>query len=225
MPPPRKRLKPLPKAQKVESIDFDDTARQDWLSGFHKRKVARISRAQEEAAKRERKERVRERRELREQRKADLEKHVEEVEALLKKAVGVEDEEEDEEEEGGDGEEWDGFQEPEIVDREEEYVDEDKFATVTIEAVDITREGFRKVGNGGDGEDDTEDEDEDGIPKTTEKGDKASGKKREWTKERPKAEKPKMKKKKFRYESKAERQVTRFKQREKNRKQAQARRG
>jgi ribosomal RNA-processing protein 17 len=47
--------------------------------------------------------------------------------------------------------------------------------------------------------------------------------KRIWTKERPKTEWPKKKKKKFRYESKADRKVTRYKEGAKKRKQKEAR--
>jgi ribosomal RNA-processing protein 17 len=47
--------------------------------------------------------------------------------------------------------------------------------------------------------------------------------KRIWTKEKPKTEWPKKKKKKFRYESKADRKVTRYKEGAKKRKQKEAR--
>lgn len=43
---------------KIEEISFDNDARADYLTGFHKRKVQRTKRAQEEAAKKEREERV-----------------------------------------------------------------------------------------------------------------------------------------------------------------------
>ena len=42
---------------KIEEISFDNDARADYLTGFHKRKVQRTKRAQEEAAKKEREER------------------------------------------------------------------------------------------------------------------------------------------------------------------------
>ena len=47
--------------------------------------------------------------------------------------------------------------------------------------------------------------------------------KRIWTKERPRTEWPKKKKKKFRYESKADRKVTRMKEGAKKRKAREAR--
>lgn len=119
---------------------------------------------------------------------------------------------------------FEGFDEPEpeIVNREEEYIDEDKYTTVTIESVGISREGFEKAGEdkeeeGGDKENDVEIEGKNGT------GD-SDGKKRVWTKEKPKTDRPKKKKKqKFRYESKAERKITRAKEGAKKRKQAEAR--
>lgn len=50
--------------------------------------------------------------------------------------------------------------------------------------------------------------------------------KRKWTKEKPEKEdlKPKKKRKKFRYENKAERKLTRVKEKSKNSRQAKARR-
>ena len=61
MPPAIKRRK---LGQRLEEITFDSTARADYLSGFHKRKQARIKHAQEAAAKREQEEKIRERKEV-----------------------------------------------------------------------------------------------------------------------------------------------------------------
>lgn len=49
----------------VEEITFDESAREQYLTGFHKRKQQRIKHAQEIAAKRERDERIVERRQVR----------------------------------------------------------------------------------------------------------------------------------------------------------------
>lgn len=57
-PPTKKRKK---SATAVQEITFDSSAREDYLTGFHKRKVQRIKHAQEEAAKKDREDRVRER--------------------------------------------------------------------------------------------------------------------------------------------------------------------
>lgn len=50
-PPPKKRRKSAPA---IEEIKFDVNAREDYLTGFHKRKLQRAKHAREEAAKRER---------------------------------------------------------------------------------------------------------------------------------------------------------------------------
>lgn len=53
--PPRKKRKP---ASAIEEIAFDLSARQDYLTGFHKRKLQRIKHAKEEAAKKDREEKL-----------------------------------------------------------------------------------------------------------------------------------------------------------------------
>ena len=136
-----------------------------------------------------------------------MEEHVEAVNALLKDVNGGGADEDDDEDV------WNGIEDEEpvvdAVDHEEEYIDEDRYTTVTVEAVDVSKEGLVKVG-----EEDSEDETAEADTKPVEK--EASGKK-VWP------EKPK--KKKFRYESKAERKVTRGKQKAGNKARADARRG
>jgi len=117
----------------------------------------------------------------------------------------------------GDEEAWNGIEEdvaPEPVDHEvdheEEYVDEDKYTTVTVEAVDISKDGLQKLVDHEDSE--TEEEVE---AKPVEK--ETNEKKKKWPK--------KEKKKKFRYESKAERRITREKQKAAKKGRAGARRG
>jgi hypothetical protein len=63
-PPPvsKKRKLAGPAAEKIE---FDFSAREEYLTGFHKRKVARMKHAQEENAKKEKEEKLRFRREVR----------------------------------------------------------------------------------------------------------------------------------------------------------------
>lgn len=51
--PPLKKRK---NTSAIEEITFDLSAREDYLSGFHKRKLQRIKHAKEEAAKKEREE-------------------------------------------------------------------------------------------------------------------------------------------------------------------------
>jgi len=63
MAPPTKKRKITVTAP--EKIEFDPSAREEYLTGFHKRKVARQKFAQEEIAKREKEEKLRFRREVR----------------------------------------------------------------------------------------------------------------------------------------------------------------
>lgn len=158
---------------------------------------------------------------LRQQRKVDLEKHVEEVNRLVKQANGDVPglgEMSDSQGEEDDEEEFTGFQEPEPTNQEDEYIDEDKYTTVTIESVGISKAGFSTPG------------DEDTNVKTSShegggenKEPDAEVKKRVWTKAWPKSDKPKKKKVKFRYETKTERKAERMKQGAKKRKQKEAR--
>ena len=144
---------------------------------------------------------------MRQKRKDDLEKHVNEVNTLLRKANG----DPSSPSHTSDSEkEFEGFDEPvvEPIDEQEEYIDEDKYTTVTIESVGISKDGFEKAVNG----------DEDG-----EESKNKGSEKRVWKKEKPKTNRPKKRKIKFRYESKAERKVTRMKQGARNRREAQAR--
>ena len=61
-PPTKKRKLAAPAPEKIE---FDFSAREEYLTGFHKRKVARQKFAQDEAAKREKEEKLRFRKEVR----------------------------------------------------------------------------------------------------------------------------------------------------------------
>ncbi|KAF5228986.1 hypothetical protein FANTH_14357 [Fusarium anthophilum] len=194
LPPPSKKRK---MTSAVEEVNFDFEARQEYLTGFHKRKQQRIKNAQEEAAKRARQEKLELRKQIREERKRDVEEHVQTVNRLLKEseAAGAVEQESDEE----DGE-WDGFpDQPEldIVDHEEEYIDEDRYTTVTVESVSVTRDGLHKP--------QVDDKDNEEDKKVEEPKDDQKAKSRR--------EPKKKKKKKFRYETKFERQLTDKKQR------------
>ncbi|TAQ84540.1 hypothetical protein B7494_g7139 [Chlorociboria aeruginascens] len=207
-PRPKRPLIPTPSKKrkiihKIEEISFDNAARADYLTGFHKRKVARAKTAQEEAVKKAREEKIGIRKQLREERRQELAEHVEAVNALLRDVDPVAD--------SSEGDEWDGIQEDpvvELVDHEEEYVDEDRYTTVTIEAVDVSKEGLRSLK-----EDSEKDEEKSEI--VEEKDGKDT--KKAWPK--------KPRKKKFKYETKAERKVTRGKQKAGNKSRADARRG
>jgi ribosomal RNA-processing protein 17 len=126
-------------------------------------------------------------------------------------------------EEGGDEgsdeeeEEWEGFAEPPVVDYEAEYIDEDKYTTVTVEDLDPSKEeeegGLKSKGDAGEEENGGENGGQKKTLSIPRKNAKAKGK----------PDKSKGKKKKFRYESYAERKVTRLKDRAGNKAKAKAR--
>ncbi|MCJ1474610.1 hypothetical protein MMC13_003270 [Lambiella insularis] len=217
---PKKKKK---SASAIEEITFDFDAREDYLSGFHKRKLQRIKHAQEEAAKKGREDRINARKHLREGRKADLEKHVEAVNMMLRKA---DQQEETSNSDGDEGmvESWSDVVEAPDVNHETDYEDEDKHTTVTIEAVNVTRAGLQKVIAAENWDIDSENrssaDNRCSLAQPPEKG-TAGANKRIWTKQRP--EGLKKKKKKFRYESKGERKITRYKERSGNKAKAKAR--
>lgn len=155
---------------------------------------------------------------MRQQRREELEQHVQEIDAELRR---LNPDLEDPEKEVENGTQDEARQSVDQTDgaegREEEYVDEDKFTTVTVEPME-----------GGDEEE--EHGSKDGLGKPTVKTRRANGaapsaKKHGRTNESVEsADSRKRKKKKFRYESKAERKQTRFKQKTKSVKAAKARR-
>lgn len=155
---------------------------------------------------------------MREERKKEVEEHVQNVTAILKEAAraGYIDEEDnmsddDDDREGGRSEapagEWDGFEDTpaatagEPLDHEEEYIDEDRFTTVTVESVNVSRDGLVKP------DDDDDDGQEDGqAGKEEQAGGSGPGDRRQSNNKRMTREPTnKKKKQKFRYESKTER--------------------
>ena len=160
---------------------------------------------------------------LRENRRADIEKRVEAVNSALKKleggSGGSEGDGSAEEEGSGVGE-----REPEDADREDGYVDGDRQTTVTVEEVDVTRQGLQKraadesEGSENEGAGGGSDDDGDSRGEPTKQHTKQ---KRAWTKDKLSGSR---RKKKFRYESKTERKLTRLKERSGNKVKAKARR-
>ena len=142
---------------------------------------------------------------------------------MLRKADG-QDEVSSSEEDKSNSENWDGLAEETNIDHEAEYEDEDRHTTVTIEAVNVTKEGLQKAVTDRASEDGIEDGLDiamgNVLDESAEKGTPIKSK-RVWTKERPGG--PKKKKKKFRYESKADRKATRHKERSGNTAKAKAR--
>lgn len=65
MAPPFKRRKIAPLSSQPAELTFDPSARQEYLSGFSKRKTARKEHAREQAIKRDKEEKVKERAQVR----------------------------------------------------------------------------------------------------------------------------------------------------------------
>ncbi|PYH93489.1 hypothetical protein BO71DRAFT_484566 [Aspergillus ellipticus CBS 707.79] len=218
MGPQAKRRKVAPK---VEEINFDSADRQQFLTGFRRRKQQRIKHAQEVAIEKARELKRVERKRIREERTADFQHALDEHRKQLKR-LKEEDRDSDESSSGSEDEdedqEWEGFTEPPAVDYEAEYIDEDKYTTVTVEEMDPSREGLLRYAG-----DDSDAEDEQTAPTPTADDDpKAPA---EPSKKKKATDgKPKKKKKTFRYESKEERKLTRMKERMAKSRKAKARR-
>lgn len=156
---------------------------------------------------------------MRDERTAEFQRAMEEHRLQLKK-INEGDDSDDKKSDSEDeieGEEWEGFEDPPPVDYEAEYIDEDKYTTVTVEEMDASREGLLKSGKvessdeeEGEGEQQREAADQESTTAPTKKRAKES-------------DKPK-KKRKFRYESKEERKLNQMKHRLSNKKKAAARR-
>jgi ribosomal RNA-processing protein 17 len=142
-----------------------------------------------------------------------LEAHVKAVNALLAEAnTPVVDDSDNSKDET-----WGGIPDDhtlEHIDHEAEYIDEDRYTTVTVEAVDVSKEGLHKVMEDGDIEENENYRNPKILARTAEM--KTGASRKTW---------PKKTRKKFRYESKAERKVTRGKQKAGNKVKADARRG
>ncbi|KAL4935712.1 nucleolar protein 12-domain-containing protein [Aspergillus oleicola] len=200
---------------RVEAINFDDTARHQFLTGFRKRKQQRIKHAQEVAEEKAREQKREDRRRMREERNAEFEHALAEHKKQLKRLKQMDEsggEAEDSSSDAEEEDEWEGIAEPPAVDYEAEYIDEDKYTTVTVEEMDPSKGGFMQS------DDDSSDERPKEQPEPSEE---AKPTKKPKTKQ---SDTQKKKKKKFRYETKEERKVTRMKERRSNHRKAQARR-
>ena len=121
------------------------------------------------------------------------------------------------------GEAWSGVEdaEPPPIDHEAEYVDEEKYTVVTVEAIDLSKEGLSMA------QPDQDLEPDEHGSKVSARSDKSAAEQQKspWTKEKPKDSAKKRKKKRnFRYEGKVERKEARSKQKARNSKQARERR-
>ncbi|KAI0490725.1 nucleolar protein 12-domain-containing protein [Xylaria cf. heliscus] len=218
-PRPKKLLAAPSKKRKrqhtIEEIKFDNEARAEYLTGFHKRKLQRAKHAQEQAAERARQEKIETRKQIREDRKREVEEHVQSVSNALKQAAeaGYIDDDESGSSDRDTAEEWAGFQDKplqsDVIDHEEEYIDEDRFTTVTVESVNVSKDGLTSSRPDEEKSED-EEEDVDKNAQETQPG-RGHGKERHPTKK---------KKQKFRYETKVERQITNIKQKAKNKRRS-----
>lgn len=132
----------------------------------------------------------------------------------------------DEEDERGE-KPWDGISDnnDHLVDHEDGYMDEDMFTTVTVEAVEVSKDGLQAAAQNEANEGERLEikiSDEHLQRNAALHRETGSGNgKRVWTKEIPSV--PRKRKKKFRYENKSERKATRYKERLGNKTKARAR--
>ncbi|KAI1824641.1 nucleolar protein 12-domain-containing protein [Xylaria intraflava] len=221
-PRPKKLLAPPSKKRKrqqhhaIEEIKFDDAARTEYLTGFHKRKVQRAKHAQEQAAERARQEKIETRKQLREERQREVEEHVQNVNNALKQAAqaGYIDDEKSGSDEDDTAHEWGGFEDTpaqqDLVDHEEEYIDEDRYTTVTVESVNVSKDGLT---SSRPDEEDSADEGKENENANQNQNQNAQAQPEKGDKHRHTTQK---KKRKFRYENKLERQITNIKQKARN---------
>lgn len=148
---------------------------------------------------------------MREERKRDVEDHVETVNRMLRESGAITSELEQNEEGDEEADEWTGCQDQpdiELVDHEEEYIDEDRYTTVTVESVSVSRDGLEKPEVATDKAED----------KGAEKHGDETAEGHNTSSEKPR----KPRKKKFRYETKFERQLTERKQKAQGRSRGKA---
>ncbi|KAG5649759.1 hypothetical protein H0H81_002144 [Sphagnurus paluster] len=113
------------KREQIKEIIFDDDARRDFLTGFHKRKLAKADAARKKAIEREKQERLENRREQRRMLRERALENAAEVESAYHALLGVPDNEVDDD--------WKGISwEDKGKQKEEEYEDEEITATVTV---------------------------------------------------------------------------------------------
>lgn len=148
---------------------------------------------------------------IREQRAAEIEQALNESKRMLEQIRG--DVSSQESGSDSDSEEWQGFEEPAPVDYKEEYIDEDKYTTVTVEEMGLSKDELHQQDKSSDDEEKDKTKKEEEAPKKS-KAPKKYG---------SKSGAPKKKKKQFRYESKEERKITRRKERTGSKKKASAR--
>ncbi|KAK7053342.1 hypothetical protein VNI00_003968 [Paramarasmius palmivorus] len=180
------------KRTQVKQVIFDEDARREFLTGFHKRKVAKAEAARKKAAEREKQDRLETRREQRRM----LKEQAAENAAQVERAYGaiISDEET----------EWHGIQDSEQKEQEHEFGDEEVLATVAV-VEDFDPDSLLH-GN--------RDSDDPGpSSRTPKQATSAPGPTPTIKKAKESAAKKKLKPKKIRYETKDARKTERSKQR------------
>ncbi|KAG6918716.1 hypothetical protein DXG01_012201 [Tephrocybe rancida] len=113
------------KREQIKEIVFDDDARREFLTGFHKRKLAKADAARKKAVEREKQERQESRREQRRMLRERAVENAAEVESAYHDLLGVPDTDPEDE--------WSGISSKDKgKQKEEEYEDEEIMATVTV---------------------------------------------------------------------------------------------
>ncbi|KAI7902422.1 nucleolar protein 12-domain-containing protein [Cokeromyces recurvatus] len=108
----------------VESVDFDEASRTEFLTGFHKRKLERKKKTKEKYAKLAREEKLRNRREMREQRQRLADKNIQEMAAMLRTNI--------EESDTFDSEEGEEEEQPKKEPKVKEFKGKSTLTTVTV---------------------------------------------------------------------------------------------
>jgi len=153
-------------ATATEEITFDPTSRHEFLTGFHKRKLQRTKQAQEIAEKKAREEKRQERKRIREERALEYQRIIEVNRSRMPETSDRTDSESAGNLEATEDEDWQAFEEPAAVDYEAEYIDEDKYTTVTVEEIDPLKEKVHEYAQKDVNEDDNNDEDGKQLGKT-----------------------------------------------------------
>ncbi|KAG5648532.1 hypothetical protein DXG03_003143 [Asterophora parasitica] len=113
------------KRDQVKEVLFDDDARREFLTGFHKRKLAKADAARKKAVEREKQERLESRREQRRMLRERAVENAEQVESAYHALIGVPNDDAEDE--------WSGISsEAKGKQKEEEFEDEEITATVTV---------------------------------------------------------------------------------------------
>ncbi|KAG6849993.1 hypothetical protein H0H93_002783 [Arthromyces matolae] len=110
------------KREQIKEVVFDEDARREFLTGFHKRKVAKADAARKKAMEREKRERQETRREQRRMLREQAAQNASEVESAYR--VFRDD--------SSAQDEWSGIGTSQVKQNEEEYEDEEVTAIVTV---------------------------------------------------------------------------------------------